>query len=105
MKRTIALIVITQAIMGCGLFTTGKGTFTGRLVDVSWEGLIFKSCEVSISRGEQGSQMAEGSSLDPALCAELVEKSGQTVTVKYQSWVGPCCLRTDSPHEITEIAK
>lgn len=96
MKYLIALLLLS----GCGVFTTGEGVFEGRLVDVSWEGLLFKSCEVDFQFGENSSKISRGSTKDKALCDKLQSEVGTTVKVNYKTWVMPCCLTMDSNYEI-----
>lgn len=98
-----AVVIFTGFLSACGLFTTGDGSFTGRLVDVGWEGWIFKSCEVELQRGEQSSSMSKGSILDKQMCDALKARTGETITLQYQTWASPCCLRTDTRHEIVEV--
>lgn len=95
-------LLSTVFLSGCGFFTTGEGTFNGRLVDVGWQGLIFKSCEAEFQFGENSSVRSSASTLDRVFCERLKEQIGQTLTVKYRTWAMPCCLTTDSKYEIYE---
>jgi hypothetical protein len=98
MKKMICLLSLT--LSSCGTFTTGDGTFDGTLVDVSWEGLMFKSCEASFQYGQQSSSISKGSSRDKKMCDRLSEYIGKRIKVKYQEWVRPCCMRTSTAYEI-----
>lgn len=101
MKKLLLTLAIT--LTACGTFTTGEGSFSGRLVDASWEGLIFKSCEVQFQYGEQSSSISNGSTRNKDLCAELALNIGKSIVVKYKTWARPCCLRMESPYEVLGI--
>jgi hypothetical protein len=88
------LLVLLLGLSSCGIHT-GEGTFTGRLVDIGWEGIIFKSCEMSFQLGEQSSNTSRGSTTSKELCDKLTAQSGQVLTVHWDNYVGPC-LRTDT---------
>lgn len=94
------ILLGSLALSGCGLFSTGVGTFNGRVVDVEWGGILFKSCEVRFQLGEQSSSVSQGSSRDKALCNELASKIGEVVTVRYSTLVRPCCVTMDTQYEI-----
>lgn len=98
MKKLIILLAIF--LNSCGMFTTGQGVFNGTLVDVSWEGLIFDSCEMQFQFGQQSSSISKASSRNKNLCDEMQKQVGKQVEVKYKTWVHPCCLRMDTNYEI-----
>jgi hypothetical protein len=96
----VKLIVFGLLLLaGCGQFTTGDGAYTGRLVDVEWGGLFFKSCEVDVQIGIT-KELEHLSSSNEKLCRELQGLVGQDVSMKYVTWVGPCCLKLETPYEI-----
>lgn len=67
---------------------TGAGSFSGRLVDVSWDGIIFKSCEIEVVRGEQGSSISHASSRSRESCDIMRQSLGQIVSVTYEIRMG-----------------
>lgn len=91
MKKYLLLSLI---LSGC---VTGEGSFTGKLVDVTWSGLIFKSCEI---RQQAGVVLDEASSTDKAMCDLLKTKVGQDVAIKYETQI--FAFFTETPHIITE---
>jgi len=60
------LFLIT--LSSCGFFYTSDGLFNGKIVDVSWEGWIWKSCEVQFQFGEQSSSLSQGFTRNTDLC-------------------------------------
>lgn len=70
-------------------FDTGEGVYSGRIVDIEWAGLIWKSCDVQFQTGEQSSLISSAATWDKEYCDELRNKLGQIVTVKYKSTFGP----------------
>lgn len=100
MKLKLMCVLLTIIATGCGSFTTGEGVFNGRIVDVSWGGLIFKSCEVDFQYGEQSSTVSTGSTRNKALCDKMKTLVGKVTEVKYMTWVKPCCLTLNTRYEI-----
>ncbi len=94
------MLFVLLFLSGCGMWTTGNGTFTGTIVDVEWGGLLFKSCEAGFQYGNQSSSLSHGSSRDKEFCDLLKSKTGEKVTVEYKSWVRPCCLTMDTAYEM-----
>jgi hypothetical protein len=99
MKAFLVLSVL--ALSGCGLFSTSEGVFNGRVVDVAWEGFLFKSCEVDFQLGQQSSSVSKGATKDKAFCDRLKAQVGQVVTVKYNALFPPP-LTMSSHYEISE---
>jgi hypothetical protein len=97
----VVLVLSVLVLSGCGLFSTSEGVYSGRVVDVAWEGFLFKSCEVDLQLGEQSSTLSSGSSKDKALCDLLKSQVGQVVTVKYQTLFPPP-LTMGSRYEISK---
>lgn len=100
MKLILGLLLVAT-LTGCAV--TGEGQFTGRVVDVAWEGILFKSCEMHLQFGEQSSKTSPASSVDKALCDRMQSLMGKVVTVKYDSWAGLCCARTNSTFIVKEV--
>lgn len=98
--KLIVICIVVILLSSCGIVTTGEGVFNGRIVDVTWEGLFFESCEVDFQLGNQSSTLSSGSTTNKELCNNLKNNIGQVVTVKYKIFAIPCCLRTDTRYEI-----
>lgn len=95
-------LLLILSLTGCGIFTTGEGEFKGQLVDVSWEGLLFKSCEVGFQFGENSSKASSASSRSKDLCDDLKSKIGNSVKIKYKTWAKPCCVTMSTNYELYE---
>lgn len=67
-------------------FIKGEGEFSGRVIDVSWEGVWWKSCEIELMRGEQSSSMSYCSSTSKSYCDNIKSEMGNTMTVKYDDY-------------------
>lgn len=80
----------------------GEGTFNGTLVDSSWEGVFFKSCELTLQLGQQSSTTAQGSTLDKTLCDAAIDKVGKRVFVHYK-YAFPFYLRTDTVNIVDRL--
>lgn len=78
--------VVLLVLVGC---VKGSGVSTGKLIDVSEEGIIFTSCEIDMQYGEGSSKMTPSSTRDMELCAELKSLVNKTVEIKYRHWIGP----------------
>jgi hypothetical protein len=86
MKKIIGLTFLLSAC-GAGI-GTGNGVYSGKLVDVSWEGLFFKSCEIRQQTGyiagpNGGGSEERASSYDKALCDQLAGMVGKDVKIRY----------------------
>lgn len=77
--RTL-LVVVVWSLVGC---KTGDGKLSGRLTDVSWEGIFFNSCEVGIQYGEQSSRVEFLSSRKKEFCEQLNTLIGKNVDFSY----------------------
>lgn len=97
MKSVFALIVLF-ALVGC---SRGSGVFRGVATDVSWEGYLIPSCEITLKTSEQSSHQEFISSTDQGLCSSLQETIGKPLTVKY-THVWPS-LRTDTNYIIQSV--
>lgn len=82
MKYAIAILSLVL-LNGC--IITGEGKFTGRIVDVEWGGIIFKSCDVTFQLGEQSSTTSKGSTASKEKCDELSKAIGLVTTVAYRT--------------------
>jgi hypothetical protein len=80
-------IFLTAIFMsGCSGFESTEGEYHGRLVDVEWHGMVFKSCEIVQQAGDASSHMSECSSRDQEFCDQLKGLIGKTVTTKYTGY-------------------
>lgn len=90
------LIAIGLLLISCGTgVNTGEGVYTGKLVDVEWEGLFWKSCEIRQQTGMGTEHDDRCSSTDRALCERLKGYMGDTISIVYakQSFSG-CSIRS-----------
>ena len=68
---------------GC---VVGNGRYVGKLVDVSWEGLFYKSCEIrQVNNVATSGHEDKASSLDHNLCTELEKHLNENIELKYES--------------------
>lgn len=88
------IILISLLMAGC---TKGTGTFRGKVIDVSWEGLFFKTCEVDVQYGEQSSQIEKFSSEFQKDCDYLEANLNKVVLIKYAQTAFECftCRSSD----------
>jgi hypothetical protein len=77
MKMFIVLVLL---LFSSCLVRTGSGVFSGKIIDISKQGLIFKSCEVDVQYGDQSSKIERFSTHDLTVCdiVKAGEKSGST---------------------------
>ena len=101
--KKLLLVLLLLSGASCGTTTIGTGSFDGTLADVSWEGVFFKSCEMSFQYGQQSSTLSVGSSFDESLCSTMSENVGKRIKVKYQMWIHPCCVRLGTRYEVLGI--
>lgn len=64
--------------------TTGVGVFNGRVVDVSWEGIIFKTCEIDAQYGNESSRTTRFSTKNKDSCDNYLNLVGKDVEFKYR---------------------
>lgn len=84
MKKKITLI-INIFLISCGSgINTGEGAYTGKLVDVVWRGLFWKSCEIRQQTGTGTEHDDSCSSFDKNICDKLHSLMGETITIKYK---------------------
>lgn len=83
MKKLLIVSLIGISLSGC--MVTGEGTFNGRIVDVEWGGLLWKSCEVGFQMGEQSSTLSRGSTFNKDYCDALSDQTGNVVTIPYET--------------------
>jgi hypothetical protein len=86
MKNILTFLLLFSLLTSCG-FSTQKGKYIGVLVDVSYSGLIFKSCELMFKTSQESSKFEE-SSISIASekdCDAIAEKMGQKFIVEYQN--------------------
>lgn len=82
------LIILAAGLMsGC---VKGNGTTEGVLVDVTWEGYVFPTCEMDIQYGEGSSKIASFSSTSQKFCDEAIKLNGKKVKVNYSQTLGVC---------------
>lgn len=79
MRFWFSVILLT----GCMGFDSGKGRATAKLLDVAWEGLFFKSCEIYFQYGDQSSKIVTGSTLDKTICDQAEKLIGKNVDIVY----------------------
>lgn len=86
MKLTVAisLLFIFIAIICSGGISTGKGKSQVKLIDVTWEGLLIKTCEVDVQYGTGSSKVETFSVEDKSLCDKLEAINGKDVLVSYR---------------------
>lgn len=89
----VVLPVPTYIFFG-SFIDKGQGSFKGRLVDVGWEGVFFKSCEAEFQYGDNSSRVSYCSSYDPRFCQELSSHIGQSIQVHYTSTLTSGFTRT-----------
>ncbi len=76
------LILLAIALVSC---QSHRGQIMGKVVDVSWGGRIFDSCEIVIQKGEGSSSMDKSSSPDKNFCNAADELQGKMVLIKYET--------------------
>jgi len=81
----LSKLLLFLLLTSCG-FSTQRGSYIGVLVDVSYSGLIFKSCELMFKTSEQASKFEESSLVTSEKNCELIaNKMGQKFIVEYQN--------------------
>lgn len=80
MKKLYLVLVLALLAQGC---SRGSGTYVGQVVDASWEGWIFKSCEVEWKTSDQSSTVQVSSSHSKELCDRLQDQLGKKFKVRY----------------------
>ena len=82
------LVMLMALVSACApTFRLSSSTLTGILVDVSWEGFIFDSCELGIQYGGASSAIEYVSSRDKAVCNIAKALVGKTVTIDYEHYM------------------
>ena len=67
----------------CGCIR-GRGVYEGKLVDVAWEGLIFKSCEIrQVTNVATKGNQDNASSISEEDCNALSKLIGKSVSINY----------------------
>lgn len=97
MKQLLTIALLAVTLTGC---TKGTGTSEVKLIDVTWEGLLVKTCEVHAQYGQGSSNVGAFSALDGKLCEQLLAANGKDVKLKYEQTIGKCFL-CDSSDLIT----
>lgn len=77
-----ALLIGVFLLAGC---TRGTGKFQGKVIDVSWEGWFFPTCEIDAQYGEQSSKTARFSSEDQQVCLKYEASVGKAIKARYRS--------------------
>lgn len=79
----VAIILGAVTVVVAGGCTRGKGTSEVKLIDVTWEGFIFKTCEVDVQYGNGSSRVEMFSSESKELCDALTSANGKDVMINY----------------------
>jgi len=80
----VIFVIVLLILSACGM-KTGSGVFNGRLVDVSYGGLLFDTCELTFQLGEQSSSVSNCSSLSEDYCKKMQPYVGKVIQVDYDS--------------------
>lgn len=80
-----AFLLLIAMCVSCSLASPGEGSVNGKLVDVSWEGFLFKSCEAGIQYGTDSSKIEFVSSTSKEVCDKLSALIGRVLKVTYDT--------------------
>lgn len=85
--KMLLIILAAGLMVGC---SKGSGSTEGKLVDVTYEGYVFKTCEVDLQYGEGASKIATYSTTDVKLCDQILALNGKKVQLNYNQTFLEC---------------
>lgn len=100
MKNLLISLMCLVSFVSC---SRGSGVYAGQVMDASWEGWFFKSCEVTWKTNEQSSTVETSSSTDKELCDKLQENLGKKYKVRYKHHIP--FIKVSTPYIITEVTE
>lgn len=79
----LAIVGVIALVSAKSVLTSSTGSSTGKIVDTTWEGTFFKTCEVDVQYGEGSSKIESFSTADKSMCDQIELNNGKEADIKY----------------------
>lgn len=101
--KVLGKIVFLGALVGCSGSVVQQGVYSGRVVDVSWGGYVFKSCCIVLQYGDQSSERVIATTASKDFCKKIRSYVGAEVEMQYKVWAVPYGITLDSRNEVITV--